>query len=344
MTPNTEFLNKMHQITENTKNHIAKWDNKEIGHSNYWSNPTAVMRAIAEFGAENIFMVSSAYHGKYEDDYASFTYYNNKTGEYFHDEWTTAFACPSYNSYECTTLKEAFDNGLVNLDILFKWKIATEMSLINRFNVDPFRFFDDMIKFGMRVEVKRGRKWKGIGFLVGQFSTCYTWDTPRWTSRYYGDNGYGRTITNYAKIFDPTTNTIYSINRSYCNFLDLDKFVEEYKEYVINELNSMTPENLEVGARSGYSPYSGDSFGTPITFNKPIKSFMEFMTEKHTNHIDTTTAIDVVEEAAKKKYNDFREKKLPGIITWVRNNTDKTDEGEILELAEHIFKKHYGDK
>ena len=71
---------------------------------------------------------------------------------------------------------------------------------------------------------------------------------------------------------------------------------------------------------------------------------MEFMTEKHTNHIDTTTAIDVVEEAAKKKYNNFREKKLPGIITWVRNNTDKTDEGEILELAEHIFKKHYGDK
>ena len=35
---------------------------------------------------------------------------------------------------------------------------------------------------------------------------------------------------------------------------------------------------------------------------------------------------------------------MPGIIEWVKTNTDKTEESEILELAERIFKKHYGDK
>ena len=50
---------------------------------------TAVQKAIQEYGIENISMVGYNYHGRYEDDDCEFTYYNNVTGNFFYDEWTT---------------------------------------------------------------------------------------------------------------------------------------------------------------------------------------------------------------------------------------------------------------
>ena len=32
---------------------------------------------------------------------------------------------------------------------------------------------------------------------------------------------------------------------------------------------------------------------------------------------------------------------MPGIIEWVKNNTDKETDEDILALAEHIFNKKY---
>ena len=41
------------------------------------------------------------------------------------------------------------------------------------------------------------------------------------------------------------------------------------------------------------------------------------------------------------KEKEFKESKMPGIIEWVKNNTDKKTEEDIMALAEHIFNKKY---
>ena len=97
---------------------------------------TAVQQAIKEFGVENISMVSYNYHGRYEDDDCDFTYYNNVTGEFFNDEWTTRFACPGYGCYECQTLEEADKNGYINHEKLFNLKKTQLINIFKHFNVD----------------------------------------------------------------------------------------------------------------------------------------------------------------------------------------------------------------
>ena len=51
------------------------------------------------FGENSVFMAGENYHHGYHDDYCTLYYYCNATGEFFEDEWTSAFACPSYYTY-----------------------------------------------------------------------------------------------------------------------------------------------------------------------------------------------------------------------------------------------------
>lgn len=303
---------------------------------------TAVQKAIKEYGVENISMVGYNYHGRYEDDDCNFIYYNNITGNFFYDEWTTRFACPAYSCYECQTLEEADKKGYVDHEKLFSFKKFEMIKQLEKFKFNNIwgETFAKIAPFGLRVEVNRGRKWKGIGYLVGTFTTSYQWGVKMWRS----NNDYGTSTTRHAKIYDPTTNRIETVTAEYVKFLDLDNIIEQYKKDMIAIVEATTIDDFTIGKNgTSYSPYSGDSNDTKMNINCEMVSFMKYLESKG-NKLNLNNAFDVIEEAAKKKYNDLREKKLPGIITWVRNNTDKTEEGEILELAEHIFKKHYGDK
>ena len=336
---NTEFANKMSEITERVKKSVANWDKKEADHSQYWSCPTACMRAIAEYGAENIFLVANHYHGRYEDDDANFYYYNNKTGEFFHDEWSTRFAAPGYSNYECTTFVEAWENDAIDKEVLFKVLLAQDINKVNNFKFDPYDNFVETCQFGLRVEVKRGRKWKGTGYLVGTFTKSYQWDVPRWRS----NNDYGTSTTRYAKIYDPATNRIESVNCSYIEFLDLPKFIEEYKNIYLKSLNEKTKDDICVGGpRTSFGCGTGDHYTTPMYIQcLDMESFSDWMKKNHQNRFDLSVAYDVVEEEAKKKAEEFKASKMPDIIKWVKENTDKQTEEEINTLAEHIFNKRY---
>ena len=300
---------------------------------------TAVQQAIKEFGIENISMVGYNYHGRYEDDDCEFEYYNNVTGTFFYDEWTTRFACPNYGCYECQTLEEADKNGYVDHEKLFNIK---KLELIRGF--EKFKFenilgekFTKISPFGLRVEVTRGRKWKGIGFLVGTFSKSYQWGVKLWNS----NNDYGTSTTRYAKIYDPLTNRIETVTAEYVKFLDLDDIIEQYKNDMIAVVKATTVDDFTIGKNStSYSPYSGDSNDTKMTINCETMSFMKYL-EVNGNKINLKNAYDVVEEEKKAKFEVFKESKMLSIIEWVKNNTDKTTEEEILELAEHIFNKKY---
>ena len=299
---------------------------------------TAVQQAIKEYGAENISMVGYNYHGRYEDDDCNFEYYNNVTGTFFYDEWTTRCACPAYGCYECQTLEEADKKGYIDHEKLFNFK---KTQLINSFK--NFRFeciwgekFVKISPFGLRVEVTRGRKWKGIGFLVGTFTKSYQWGVKLWKS----NNDYGTSTTRYAKIYDPTTNRIESVNADYVKFLDLDNIIEQYKKEMIAIVEATTVDDFTIGKNgTSYSPYSGDSNDTKMTINCETMSFVKYL-EMNGNKINLKNAYDVVEEEKKAKFEAFKESKMPGIIEWVKENTDKEGD-EIMKLAEHIFEKRY---
>ena len=300
---------------------------------------TAVQRAIQEYGIENISMVGYNYHGRYEDDDCEFTYYNNVTGNFFYDEWTTRFACPSYRCYECQTIEEADKNGLVDHEKLFSFKKYSMIKQFEKFKFDNIwgETFDKIAPLGLRVEVKRGRKWKGIGYLVGTFTTSYQWGVKMWCS----NNDYGTSTTRHAKIYDPTTNRIETVTADYVKFLDLDNIIEQYKKDMIAIVEATTIEDFFIGKNdTSYSPYSGDSNLTPMIIKCNTISFMEYLKSKG-NNLNLENAYDVVEEEKKAKLLAFKETKMPGIIEWVKNNTDKETDEDILALAEHIFNKKY---
>ena len=300
---------------------------------------TAVERAIAEFGIDNISMVGYSYHGRYEDDDCYFTYYNNVTGEFFKDEWTTRFACPHYGRYECQTLDEADKKGLVDHEKLFIFEKSVMLNTYEKFTFENIwgDTFAKIAPLGLRVEVKRGRKWKGIGYLIDSFTTSYQWAVKKWRS----DNDYGVSTTRHAKIYDPTTNRIETVNASYVEFLDLDSIVEQYKKEMIAIVEATTVDDFSIGKNgTSYSPYSGDSNRTPMTIKCDTVSFMEYLKSKG-NSFNLVNVYDVVEEEKKAKLLAFKETKMPGIIEWVKNNTDKETEEDIMELAEHIFNKNY---
>ena len=300
---------------------------------------TAVQKAINEYGIENISMVGYNYHGRYEDDDCEFTYYNNVTGNFFYDEWTTRFACPSYGCYECQTLEEADKKGLVGHEKLFSFKKYSMIKQFEKFKFDNIwgETFDKIAPLGLRVEVKRGRKWKGIGYLVGTFTTSYQWGVKMWCS----NNDYGTSTTRHAKIYDPTTNRIETVTADYVKFLDLDNIIEQYKKDMIAIVEATTIEDFSIGKNgTTYSPYSGDSNLTPMIIKCNTISFMEYLKSKG-NNLNLETAYDVVEEEKKSKLLAFKESKMPGIIEWVKKNTDKETDEDILALAEHIFNKKY---
>ena len=65
---------------------LREWVNK-VNNGEYEESVfTAVEEAIIKYGPENIFLVSSDYHGLYQDDNCIFQYYNNVTGDIF---WTS---------------------------------------------------------------------------------------------------------------------------------------------------------------------------------------------------------------------------------------------------------------
>lgn len=300
---------------------------------------TAVQEAIKKYGIENISMVGYNYHGRYEDDDCNFTYYNNVTGEFFYDEWTTRFACPYFGCYECQTLKTADEKGYVDHEKLYNFKRNQLINYYTNMKIDNYaigELYNIIAPLGLRVEVRGGRKWKGIGFLVGTFSTSYQWGTKLWRS----NNDYGTSTTRHAKVYDPLTNKIETVTANHVKFLDLDNIIEQYKKDMISIIEATTVDDLVIGKNgTSYSPYSGDSNTTPININCEIITFKDYIKTKG-NTLNLENAYDVVEEEKKAKLNAFKETKMPELIEWVKTNTDKEGD-EILKFAEHIFNKRY---
>lgn len=300
----------MEELTQKVKKQIEAYNSGDK--MNYWAAPTACREAQAKYGAENIFMISSGYSSHYHDDYATFTYYNQATGEEFKDSWATAYACPAYGAYECMSIEEASKNGLLDrakhLAIYKKQLIEA----IQKKEMDAL-YPKDWCKYHLTIVVKGGRKyWNGTGIAVDHRS-------KKWS--YYN-------TTTYVDVYEPETNLIHEVDAKYCTPV-LD--VEEWRAW---KLSIVEKELVDDG---------GDYFN----MWKEVRSkifYIESWLQTKANEVDLSTAKNPTKEAREKasagRKAAFKEKKMAELVEWVKTKTDKKGD-EIMELAEHIWNKRY---
>ena len=294
-------ISELHQQTQNIREQIAQYEaTHEPSQYRVWPY---VMEAIAEYGAENIFLVGESYHGGYHDDYCDFTYYNNVTGEQFRDNWTTAFACPSYDCYKCLTLKDAFANGLVNLSVFIQMKRENLQESIDRQGI-PHLSIDDYIKNKMLVSVEKGRKWKGTGYVIGERRMRF---------------GYKEVV--YASVYDPLKDDIFEVNEDYLIPVGIEAMLESWKAEMTARLNVATTDDLHVS----------EDGNCTNDLCVPFKSWL--IIKGKDVSFDASAAKDM-------KKAEFKTKKMDQLRAWVLENTDKTGK-DVEVLAEHIYNRRY---
>lgn len=260
---------------------------------------------IVEVGAENVFYVSRNYRGLYEDDDCTFTYWDNVNGQFIYDEWSTRYAAPSFFLYEDNII--TFDNakaaGLVNMKLFTDLMVKNACESIDRMQVN--NFIDDIIPTYPRIKVEDGRKWKGNGYLV---------------EKIINENHHGTRII--AKVLSTEDFQIHYCNYTYVKYVDAETILNEYKAYAKEFIKKYTSVALS---------------------NDTLISFKEWVKNNKTNNIGylVATAPDPEQEEKNRKLAAKRAENFQNIVEWVKNNTDKTEENDIMELALRIVNKRY---
>jgi len=319
---------------------IEKYDTMPKDGISYLANFSRARRLAAEIGLENVFYVGENYRGLYHDDYCTFTFYNNLTGEFFYDEWTTAFACPSCDSYYegIYTIKEGFELGLIDMEKVFalnkqRFETMIENNARKIFSADSI---DDNC-FYPRIRVSRGRKWRGEGYLIDMETKVYQFGPT------YG-RGYNTSSSTTARILSLEDFQIHYCNADYLEFVDSEKITEIYKVWAGNIVH-----RLFTDVHNAKYYFNMESLnwkllpGLEDQFDFSVEKFFERHDDMR-NHISrmnsiTVNAYDAKEFERKAQYSQRLASQLPGVIEWVKENTDKTTDDEIMTLALHILNK-----
>ena len=295
------------QANEYFKNLVAKCEERHL--------PNIVM-TIAEVGVENIFYVSRDYHGRYEDDDCTFTYWDNLNGKYIYDYWGTHFAAPSFFLYEDNIIRfsAALEAGLVNIDLFTNSKVELLHNVVNNISFKDEKIHDAIVKTNPLIKVEDGRKFKGTGYLV---------------EKIVNENHHGtRTI---AKVLSLEDFQIHYCNYRYVRFVEVENIIDAYKTYAHETIDNKKAKgnNYVIDASTGK------------TYDI-IPSFEEFV-KRYNNNIDylVATAPDPEQEEKNRKLAAKRAENFQNIVEWVKNNTDKTEENDIMQLALRIVNKRY---
>lgn len=307
---------------------VVEYEKEHPGERYGYAGLPGILQRMREVGINKIFFVGRDYHGKYEDDYCYFTYWDEEKKEFTYDEWGTWAAFPSYDLYEMPIdFSAGWETGMIDKEAYLECMKSRHMSIL-----EGIKFDKNVAKdYNLRVKVERGRKWKGEGFLFKVTSSSYRFATPMY--RNHSDD-FGISTTQTAVIWDPITNILNRANFNFIEFMDEEKIMNEYKVWAENIIKKSTINDIHSNGQ-----YNLGSFILDIDY-----SFDKFLSNvwmmNHAIDAAMENPYDPEEEERKKKASEFRASKMPSIIEWVKNNTDKKDE-EIMELALHIFNKKY---
>lgn len=280
-----------------------------------------IFDVIAEIGAENVFYISNHYSSHYYDDDCTFTYWNNKEGKIISDCWTTRCYCPDFKLYTANviTFEKAIKEGLVNMDLLYKYAIERAQSTI-KYKASAIKGIDP--QHHPLVKVSGGRKWKGTGFLVSVETSTYGY-------------GYGQSTTKTARILSTEDFQIHHANYQYVEFMDFDNIVKEFAD----QANKV----LEGYVKSGrVNEFFEEPNNTPNISIRDISflNFDKFLEGRYPN-VDSfiANAYDPEEEERKRKFSEQKSNDFARLMEWVENKTDKTSDIEKTKLAIHVMKK-----
>lgn len=329
-TINTTPARHNNTIIEKTFNELKQvLDNAKENESGYNGLP-GILNLMKKVGIDKIFFVGRDYHGKYEDDYCYFTYWNEAEKKFEKDEWGTWAAFPHYDLYEMPLdFGVAWENGLIDKEAYLAYQQSAALQILSNTKFDK-KIAQD---YRLRVSINGGRKFKGEGYLVDVEESFYRYATPMF--RNHSDN-FGISTTETAVIWNPIDNTLNRANLKYVNYMDSDEIMKKYTFWAKKVIMDSTVNDIKSN-----NQYNIGSYILNIDY-----SFAKFMGDvwapEHQIGDVVSTAYDPEAEARKKKESEFRASKMPGIIEWVKNNTDKQGE-EIIKLAIHIYNKNYGN-
>lgn len=327
---NNQYVETATKELQDLFDKLTAWEkehNPETECFGYASIPYCLKRT-RETGIDKIFFVGRDYHGKYEDDYCYFTYWDEVKKEFFSDEWGTWAAFPHYDYYEMPIdFGAGWECGLIDKEAYLQVMKERHLNIIEQSTFD----LEVAQDYRLRVSVEGGRKFKGEGYLVNVEESSYRFAHPRY--RNHSDD-YGLSTTYTAVIWNPIDNTLNRANLKYVKYLDEEQIMKEYKEWAVKIVNRANVYDIKSNNQYNLGSYILD---VDYSFNK----FMADMWMQAHNIGDVTVdAYDPEEEERKKKASEYRASKMPGILEWVKNNTDKTGE-EAMLLAIRIFNKNH---
>ena len=294
------------QANEYFKNLVAKCKEHELPY---------IVRTITEVGVENIFYVDRDYHGRYEDDDCTFTYWDNLNGKVIYDYWSTRFAAPSFFLYEDSIIRfhDAAEAGLINVDLLRADKVKRMHELVDMASV--LKIYDHIVNIYPRVKVEEGRKFRGEGYFI---------------EKIVNENRYGTRA--FAKILSTEDFQIHYCNYRYVQFVDAEAILNTYKEYA----HARIDETLKNNPRTICN-------GTTYRMPEDVIPSLEKFVMRYKNNVEGLVAAAPDHEMHERnmKLAAKRAENFQNIVEWVKTNTDKTTDKEIMELALRILKKRY---
>lgn len=316
MTQNNTLAVEISTIISDLNKHFASMVvNKDKGRG-----IPSIINTIVELGAENVFYMGRDYHGLYEDDYCSFFYWDNVNSKVIEGYWTTAGACPDFSLYtdKILTIAEAEKYGLINMEAAKKFNIEKVIKRINLTRETSHK--EMMLKYNPLVKVEGGRKWRGIGYYVGEVVTQ--------KSPYYP-------ATTEAKVLSLDDFQIHYCNPKFIQLVERDELVEGYIQWATAIIN-------EVVEKNKYSSFF-DMKGVSWEIKREDFSFESYV-ESHRNSMAEyliSTAYDARVEEEKKMLAAKRAEQYSSILEWVKTKTDKTTTSEQIALATKVLFKKY---
>ncbi|MCH5167376.1 MAG: hypothetical protein J1F35_05725 [Erysipelotrichales bacterium] len=253
------------------------------------------------YGEDSCFLVSKCYKSHAYDDYCDFTYYSNVTGEYFTDNWSTAYGCPNYDKYITSkSFSEAVELGLIDIDIYnSQFNIDIDFIKTRKFNYQYVKGTHPRVKVIKGRKVKKGTTGMFLGII----------HEPNYLA-WKGNNDVAIIYTN--------ENKIEKVNPYY---LEYDtEFSNDLYEFTKNILD----EEMKVTNRL-----------RKFDFNKIVKEYFEL-----SENIEAyKKAKEALEEWNKneeiRKY--YPSEKL---IAWVKEKFPELNDDEVIEKGIYINKKN----
>ena len=315
-TPAIEISTIISNLNEKFANIIA---NKE---KYYAQTVPSIIEKIVKLGADNVFYMYQNYRGLYEDDDCTFYYWDNVNGKVITDFWGTHFAAPDFRLYteNVLTFSEASNMGLVNMELLKKYNIEKVLQSVERTRLLTDENSKIIMNHNPLINVTRGRKFKGLGYYIGEVETR--------KSLYYP-------ATIEAKVLSLEDFQIHYCNPNFIQLVEKDELVEGYIKWATNVIN-------EVVSKNSYSSFF-DMKGVNWGIKREDFSLDAYVKKHKDSNIEyfINTAYDPREEERKKQRAEKMTQEYANILEWVKNKTDKTTESEQIALATKILYKKF---